>query len=151
MYSVRFSPLWIKSHSNACGVLTLMRVLQQYKPRCVCPLGLFDNWHRFNIAILFGFFTSAEPKAFDGADRAHKHTAKCYNRGRINFTSAFPIALFALESCQVSFTWNVCRDKLKTSVMCWLCGYTDVSTGVSEDQRDGCVKGDSADFINLSV
>lgn len=32
----------------------------------VCPLSLFNNWHRFNIAILFGFFTSVELKAFEG-------------------------------------------------------------------------------------
>lgn len=45
----------------------------------------------------------------------------------------------------------MCRDKLKTSVMCWLCGYTDVSTGVSVDQRDGFLKGNSINFIHLSV
>lgn len=63
-------------------------------------------------------------------DRAHKNTAKCYNTCRSNFTLGFSITLFALDTCQVSFTWNVCRDELKTSVMCCFCGDTYMKKGV---------------------
>ena len=103
------------------AVCWLMHVLEQYKPWYVCPFSLFNNWHRFNIAILFGFF-KCWTQSLWRRDRAHKNTAKCYNTDRSNFTPAFSITFFALEACQVSFTWNVRRNELTASVMCWFVG-----------------------------
>lgn len=62
-------------------------------------------------------------------NRTHKIPAKCYNTGRSNLTSGFSITFFDLESSQMSFTQNGCRDELKTSVTCWICGYTDGKKG----------------------
>lgn len=65
--------------------------------------------------------------------RTHKNTAKCYNTGRSNFTPAFSIVLFTLESCQVSFTWNVCGNepKIKVVHVCrWVGGVIDKCNGL---------------------
>lgn len=59
------------------------------------------------------FFTNVEPKGFWYIDRAHKNIAKCYNTDRSNFNPGFSIT-FALDSSQVSFALNVCRNELKS-------------------------------------
>lgn len=51
---------------------------------------------------------------FSQIDRAHKNIAKCYNTGTgVTVNPAFSIA-FALDSSQVSFALNVCRNELQS-------------------------------------
>lgn len=118
--------LWVDSHARPLTVQTLI---------CLSPQPL-QQLTQIQYCHLVWLFHKCWTQSLWRTDRAHKNTAKCYNTGRSNFTFAFSITLFALESCQVSFTWNVCSDELKTSVVLilWVRG---CEVGVFEDQRDG--------------
>lgn len=137
-----FSPLWTISHSVHM-LFVDTRVYFNSTNLDVFVLSASTTTDTDSILpCCLAFFTNVEPRAFWWIDRAHKNIAKCYNTGGSNFNHGFSIA-FALDSSQVSFALNVCRNELKVDVMCW-CGL-----GVDVEKTLHGVLGPSGSFERL--